>query len=111
MRPPKFCACLRSPSCASGRAPRPGCMASSPARSRMNNERWNHVDKLLQSTLDRPAAERDAFLRRACSGDEQLELEVRSLLAAHDSAESFLSAPAIDVAARELAGRRGSGDA
>ena len=72
----------------------------------MDNERWNHVDKLLQSALDRPAAERDVFLRRACGGDEQLEQEVRSLLAAHDRADSFLGAPAIGVAARELAGRR-----
>ena len=30
----------------------------------MDHERWNHVDKLLQSALDRPAAERDAFLRQ-----------------------------------------------
>ena len=72
----------------------------------MDNERWNHVDKLLQSALDRPAAERDVFLRRACGGDDQLEQEVRSLLAAHDRADSFLAAPAIGVAARELAGRR-----
>jgi serine/threonine protein kinase/tetratricopeptide (TPR) repeat protein len=75
----------------------------------MDNERWDHVDKLLQSALDRPVAERDVFLRRACGGDEQLEQEVRSLLAAHDRADSFLGAPAIDVAARELGGRR-SGD-
>jgi hypothetical protein len=72
----------------------------------MDNERWNHVDKLLQSVLDRPAAERDVFLRRTCGGDEQLEDEVRSLLAAHDRADSFLGGPAIDLAARELAGRR-----
>jgi serine/threonine protein kinase len=75
----------------------------------MDNELWNHVDKLLQSALDRPAAERDGFLRRACGGDEQLEQEVRSLLAAHDRAGSFLGAPAIGMAARQLAGRR-SGD-
>jgi len=74
----------------------------------MDNERWNHVDKLLQSALDRPAPERDVFLRRACGGDDQLEQEVRSLLAAHDRADSFLAAPAIGVAARELAGWRGS---
>ena len=70
----------------------------------MDPERWNQVDKLLQSALERPAAERDVFLRRACVGDEQLEHEVRSLLAAHDGADSFLSAPAIDLAARQLAG-------
>ena len=60
----------------------------------------------LQSALDRPAAERDAFLRSACGGDAQLEAEVRSLLAAHDRADGFLAAPAIDLAAR--ARRRGA---
>src|SRR5512134_3508991 len=73
----------------------------------MDNERWNRVDKLLQSALERPAAERDVFLRSACGGDEQLEQEVHSLLAAHDRAESFLDRPAIDLAARELAGEHG----
>ena len=72
----------------------------------MDNERWNHVDQLLQSALDIPAAERDAYLRHACGGDQRLEDEVRSLLAAHDRADGFLGAPAIDVAARELAGER-----
>ena len=69
----------------------------------MDNERWNHVDKLLQSALDRPAAERDRFLRSASGGDEQLEQDVRSLLMAHERAGSFLAGPAIGVAARELA--------
>ena len=63
--------------------------------------------ELLQSALDRPAAERDVFLRRACGGDQQLEDDVRSLLAAHDRADSFLAAPAIDLAARQPTGRRG----
>ena len=71
----------------------------------MDDERWNHVDKLLQSALDIPAVERDVFLRRACGGDEQLAHEVRSLLAAHDRADDFLGAPAIDLAARQLSSR------
>ena len=45
------------------------------------------------------------FLRHACGGDEQLSHEVRSLLAAHDRADDFLSVPAIELAARELPGR------
>ena len=53
-----------------------------------------------------PAAERDAFLRRACGGDQELEHEIRSLLAAHDRADTFLDAPAIDLAARQLTGSR-----
>jgi eukaryotic-like serine/threonine-protein kinase len=73
----------------------------------MDNERWNHVDQLLQSALDIPAVERDAYLRNACAGDQRLEEEVRSLLAAHDHAGSFLGAPAIDLAARDFAEERG----
>ena len=76
----------------------------------MDPERWNHVDKLLQSALDRPAAERDVFLRTACGGDEQLAQEVRSLLAAHDHADSFLGGLAIDRAAREFAGSGSAND-
>jgi tetratricopeptide (TPR) repeat protein/predicted Ser/Thr protein kinase len=72
----------------------------------MDNDRWNHVDQLLQSALDIPAVERDAHLRNACGGDRRLEDEVRSLLAALDRADWFLRAPAIDLAARELAGER-----
>jgi eukaryotic-like serine/threonine-protein kinase len=72
----------------------------------MDNERWNHVDELLQSALDIPAVERNAYLRRACGGDQRLEDEVRSLVAAHDRADRFLAAPAIDLAARELARER-----
>jgi eukaryotic-like serine/threonine-protein kinase len=75
----------------------------------MDNERWNHVDQLLQSALDIPAVERDAYLRNACGADQRLEDEVRSLLAAHDRADRFLGAPAIDLAAPELAGGRSDG--
>ena len=72
----------------------------------MDNDRWNHVDQLLQSALDIPAVERNAYLRNACNGDQRLEDEVRSLLAAYDRADGFLNAPAIDLAARELAKER-----
>ena len=68
----------------------------------MDPERWTHVDRLLQSALDRPAVERDVFLRSACGGDAQLEAELRSLLAAHDRAGGFLGDPAMDLAARQL---------
>jgi tetratricopeptide (TPR) repeat protein len=74
----------------------------------MDPERWNEVDRLLQSALDRPREERDEFLRSACGGDETLARDVRSLLAAHDRADGFLGAPAVDLAARQLSHRRGS---
>jgi serine/threonine protein kinase/tetratricopeptide (TPR) repeat protein len=70
----------------------------------MDADRWNQVDKLLHSALERPAAERDLYLRTACAGDEELEQGVRSLLGAYDRAGGFLEASAIDLVARQLAG-------
>ncbi len=76
----------------------------------MDRERWQQVDYLLQSALQQPPGEREAFLRQACGGDETLEREVRSLLTAQQEAGSFLESPAIEVAARALA-RQQSKDA
>jgi tetratricopeptide (TPR) repeat protein/predicted Ser/Thr protein kinase len=70
----------------------------------MDSERWKQVDDLLQSVLERSPEERETFLRQACAGDEALEREVRSLLTAQQEAGGFLDRPAIEVAARALAG-------
>ena len=85
------------------------------SRARRPHRRWTMTAgitsiRLLQSALDIPAVERDAYLRQACGGDHRLEDEVRSLLAAHDRADTFLGAPAIDLAARELAGALSADD-
>ncbi|MEQ1731982.1 MAG: serine/threonine-protein kinase, partial [Vicinamibacterales bacterium] len=56
----------------------------------MDTERWHQVDKLLQSALEVPAAERDGYLRQVCGGDQGLEDEVRSLIVAHGRADRFL---------------------
>ncbi len=68
----------------------------------MDSDRWKQVDSLLQSVLERPPEEREAFLRHACAGDDALEREVRSLLASQQQAGSFLESPAIEVAAQAL---------
>ncbi|HVP48949.1 MAG TPA: protein kinase [Bryobacteraceae bacterium] len=72
----------------------------------MDPQRFKQVDNLLQSVLERPPGERDAFLHHACAGDEALEREVRTLLASQQQAASFLERPAIEVAAQALAGRQ-----
>ena len=69
----------------------------------MNPDRWHDVDRLLQAALEHPPATRSEFLRLACAGDQALEREVRSLLSSQEQAGNFLEAPAIEVAARELA--------
>jgi eukaryotic-like serine/threonine-protein kinase len=69
----------------------------------MDSDRWKQVDDLLQSVLERPPEEREAFLRHACATDDALECEVRSLLTAQQQAGTFLESPAIDAVARALA--------
>ena len=69
----------------------------------MDPERADRVEQLYHSALEHDTRERDAFLRLACSDDPTLEQEVRSLLAAHQEAESFLESPALEVVARVLA--------
>ena len=68
----------------------------------MDLNHWKQLDSLLQSVLARPPEERDAFLRRACTGDEPLERQVRALLSAEPGAKHFLERPAIEVAALSL---------
>jgi len=66
----------------------------------MDSEQWKQLDKLLHAALQRPAKERDAFLRDACAGNEPLEREARSLLTLEQKAEGFLERPAIEIAAQ-----------
>src|SRR5262247_1984482 len=69
----------------------------------MDAERWTRVERLLQSVLDLPPDEHDAFLKRSCAGDDALERNVRALLRSAGAAGAFLSGPAIEVAAKEMA--------
>jgi len=66
-------------------------------------ERWQKVERLYHSALELEEIQRVAFLQQACAGDEWIELEVRSLLAESEGTGDFLEAPALEVAARDLA--------
>ncbi|HET8644765.1 MAG TPA: protein kinase, partial [Vicinamibacteria bacterium] len=61
--------------------------------------RWPLVKELFQAALDRPPAERAAFLDQACP-DADLRAEVQSLLASHDQAGAFMEAPVTAPGAR-----------
>ena len=62
-------------------------------------DRWQHVERLYHDALAREGGDRAAFLREACGGDEMLRLEIESLLAYADAAQTFMAAPAIQMAA------------
>ena len=71
----------------------------------MNPERWQQIDQLFHSALERNGGERVAFLAQACLEDDRLRQEVESLLSFHDLATSFIEKPAGDAAAEFLSER------
>ena len=47
----------------------------------MTPERWQQIKTVLAGAMELPTAERDAFIASASAGDEELQREVRSLMA------------------------------
>ncbi|HWP55225.1 MAG TPA: serine/threonine-protein kinase, partial [Pyrinomonadaceae bacterium] len=68
----------------------------------MTPERWHRVEEVLQAALDHSPADRAAFLNEACAGDEELERETSSMIAAYDDASDFFAEPAIARDARVI---------
>ena len=64
----------------------------------MNAQRWQQVNDLFHSAVERAPEERTAFLDEACYGDESLCREVKSLLASHEQTENFIESPAFETA-------------
>jgi eukaryotic-like serine/threonine-protein kinase len=56
--------------------------------------RWEKVEQIYHAALERPEAERAAFLGEACGGDEELRRELESLLGHAQAAGDFLELPA-----------------
>jgi len=69
----------------------------------MDSERWQHIERLYHSILEKKVNERAAFLDQACAGDEGLRREVESLLSYEGAAADFIETPALEVAAKAMA--------
>lgn len=67
----------------------------------MPHHDWHQVKDVLAAALERPEAERVAFLDAACADDTALRAELDALLAAHHAADNdataFLDAPAFTL--------------
>jgi serine/threonine protein kinase len=72
----------------------------------MRPDRWRQVEQLYHSALAREEPERDAFLREACRGDEELQGEVRSLL---EQTESGLLDHPLQLGPYQITGVIGAG--
>jgi len=57
--------------------------------------RWRAIDAIFADAVERPAAERAAFIANACGADAELRAEVASLLAACESDADFLETPPV----------------
>ena len=68
----------------------------------MRPERLQRIEELYHSALGREQAEREAFVRDACAGDEELLREVASLLASYQEAADFIEEPVVEKAIRLL---------
>src|SRR5215467_13964411 len=69
----------------------------------MTPERWNRIEQIYFEARTRATSERVTFLQEACADDEQLRLEVTSLLDNEPRAERFIETTALEVAARAMA--------
>lgn len=56
----------------------------------MKPDQWARIKPIFAEAAEQPAAERAAFIRARCDGDELLIAEVVSLLGAHDQAGLFI---------------------
>src|SRR5215510_2201415 len=68
----------------------------------MSPERWEKLNELFHSALERDGDARAAFLAQACDGDDELLHELETMLAHHQQAESFMESPAYAVEAKSI---------
>ncbi len=69
----------------------------------MTPERWQQIEQLYHAALTRAPVERAAFLALVCAADESLRHEVEVLLAANAEASGFLTLPALQCEAQQMA--------
>ncbi len=60
-------------------------------------DRWREIDQVFAEALDRPLAQRLAFLDEACAGDSELREAVERLLLADEASDTFLEQPASEL--------------
>lgn len=78
----------------------------------MTSEKWKQAKQLYDAALRMEPDERSPFLLENCGGDEELRIEVESLLECSEEVESFLEKPAVGemaeaiLAQRSLAGQK-----
>jgi serine/threonine protein kinase/Tfp pilus assembly protein PilF len=64
----------------------------------MTPKRWQEINDLFHSAVERTPEDRAAFLEEACHGDESLRREIEAFIALDERAENFIETSAFEVA-------------
>lgn len=76
----------------------------------LDSATWSRIEAIFQEALDRPADQRDAFVRVACAGEGGLVERVEALLAADRAGPGLLDTSPLEAAGLLLAGAPSTGD-
>jgi non-specific serine/threonine protein kinase/serine/threonine-protein kinase len=76
----------------------------------MEAERWQNVERIYHSALQRDGSQRRLFLDQECAADQTLRREVESLLKYAQQPATFFEMPALEVVAKRLADDLRAGD-
>ena len=69
----------------------------------MTPEQWQKVRPILECALEIEPESRPAYVDNACAGDEELRVEILSLLSEPKQSDSFLREPALNMVRRHMA--------
>src|SRR4029077_5686745 len=64
----------------------------------MESDRWRKIERIFHLALEAEPERRAAILDGSCADDKSLRLEVESLLARHEKADTFIETPAFATA-------------
>jgi eukaryotic-like serine/threonine-protein kinase len=70
----------------------------------VNTDRWQQIKEIFDDAMQRPPAERAAFLDEACANDRDLRAEVEKLLASYET--DFMAQPAVGMVADVIVAAR-----
>ena len=69
----------------------------------MTPEQWQKVRPILECALELEPESRPAYVDSACDGDEDLRVEILSLLSEPNQSDNFLNEPALNMVRRHIA--------
>ena len=68
----------------------------------MTPARFQTIEEIFYTALDCNPEQIEAFLEKACTGDESMRFQIKTLLASHQQVGDFIQDPVVELATRIL---------